>query len=313
MKKFLLSIAGLLALCVAYAAPANAANCNVATGICFWVGGTGTMDLATDSAHWSNSTGGVSCSCEPTTTSQLTFDGSSGGGTVTAAASLPAFQSLSVGAFTGTLTFGTNNPNVTLNAGTPTNIILTGAATKTINFGSGTWTLKNTASNLWDCTTVGGLTLQASSATFIVNNNFTAAASIIGCGNSASFNMGNWQIGSGQSTAGAPSLATTSGYMNNLTLTGGAVDFSNGQTYTVNGTFSTTSTSSTPAELRSTLSSTIALTNNATASWIAFRGITFSTSHMTATNCFNLNGNNFGSGGTCTAPSAGGGGIIYAQ
>lgn len=58
--------------------PASAApGCG---GSCFWIGGTGNFSNVT---HWSSSSGGPSCSCTPSSSDTVTFDGSSGSGTAT--------------------------------------------------------------------------------------------------------------------------------------------------------------------------------------------------------------------------------------
>src|SRR5688572_1536024 len=51
----------------------------------FWVGGTGTADLA-DTTHWAATSGGAGGQSVPGSADTVTFDGSSGSGTVTIAA-----------------------------------------------------------------------------------------------------------------------------------------------------------------------------------------------------------------------------------
>lgn len=57
-----------------------AAACGSGGGSCFWIGGTGSFS---QTAHWSASTGGATCSCTPAATDSVTFDASSGAGTAT--------------------------------------------------------------------------------------------------------------------------------------------------------------------------------------------------------------------------------------
>lgn len=211
-----------------------------------------------------------------------------------------------------TLTGGTlsNTGNFNMSIG---GLSMTNSNTRSLVPGTGTWTFTSTGVvSVFDCTTTTGLTFSASTANWSIPGNvFSSAASIIGCGNNSSFNMGNWIISSSQSStsaAGGPAFSTSGAYLNNLTLNGGFLNASNGITVTVNGTLTVTGTSSAPQEMASTGTTTYALTNNATANWAVFRGITFTTSHMTATNCFNIQDNNFGSGGSCSTP--GGGGVI---
>ncbi len=66
---------------------------------CYWVGGSGSWS---DGAHWSPTSGGEAGGAAPTSTSNVTFDTASGGGTVT----LPASESmarLTATAFSGTI------------------------------------------------------------------------------------------------------------------------------------------------------------------------------------------------------------------
>jgi hypothetical protein len=48
----------------------------------FWVGGTGTWDAA-DTTHWAATSGGAGGQSVPGAGDAVTFDGASGGGTVT--------------------------------------------------------------------------------------------------------------------------------------------------------------------------------------------------------------------------------------
>ena len=73
----------------------------------FWVGGTGTWDAA-DTTHWSATSGGGGSASVPGTSDAVTFDASSGGGTVTVNTTV-AVQSITFGAMVGTLDFATND------------------------------------------------------------------------------------------------------------------------------------------------------------------------------------------------------------
>lgn len=129
----------------------------------FWIGGTGTWDNTGDT-HWSLSSGGPNNTTHPVSTDTATLDGASGGGTVTVNADL-SLQALTCGAFTGTLDFATNNNNVTLSNGAA--FSNSGTGTRTVNLGSGTFTLSTTTANItvWDMTTVTGLTFSGASST----------------------------------------------------------------------------------------------------------------------------------------------------
>lgn len=154
-----------LAFCFALPIAANAA-CNVASGVCFWIGGDGTMNLTTDSAHWSTASGGSSCSCEPTSTSQLIFDGGSGAGTGSGGGAYVTFGPGTItagtltitgtGQFTGTWDASVNNTNVTMASG----VSFSGTGTRKILMGTGTWTVGTNASGgsaTWSFLTTTGL------------------------------------------------------------------------------------------------------------------------------------------------------------
>src|SRR5687767_4143911 len=94
----------------------------------FWVGGTGTWNN-TNTTNWSATSNGAGGASIPGTGDTATFDASSGGGTVTVdspnAANSVTVQSITCGAFTGTLDFSANNNNVTLSSNS-TGLSLTG-------------------------------------------------------------------------------------------------------------------------------------------------------------------------------------------
>src|SRR6185437_4318435 len=118
MKKFLIAL-----FFLAFTTGANAASR-------FWVGGTGTWDNAT-TTHWSASTGGAGGASVPAATDTVTFDGSSGGGTVTVNATINGTNtlvSITAGAFTGALD---------LNANTSTIVVAPAAFGLTANFLTG--------------------------------------------------------------------------------------------------------------------------------------------------------------------------------
>lgn len=128
----------------------------------FWIGGTGTWDNTGDT-HWSLSSGGANNTTHPVAGDTATLDGSSGGGTVTVNANL-AMNSITCGAFTGTLDFSANNNSVTLSA--TGGFSGSGSGTRTINLGNGTWTLSATgAGTPWNMGTTTNLTFNANSST----------------------------------------------------------------------------------------------------------------------------------------------------
>ena len=115
----------------------------------FWVGETGTWD-ATDTTHWSATTGGAGGASVPTTADTITFNASSGGGTCTVAAT-GAGTSMTCTGYTGTFS-GTQLINLnaasgaiftaggSIEAGSNITIVLTNNAasgSRTFNGGTG--------------------------------------------------------------------------------------------------------------------------------------------------------------------------------
>src|SRR5258708_7077326 len=147
---------------------------------CFWVGGTGTWDNSTDAAFWKSSTGGgTACAATggvPKNAGDVaTFDGASGGGTVTVNVNI-SIGSIVCGAFTGTWNNSAHNNSITLSANTAFNC--SGTGTRTINLGSATYTMTSTAaaSGPWAFNTITGLTLSAASATIDFSGAVAAGA-----------------------------------------------------------------------------------------------------------------------------------------
>jgi hypothetical protein len=300
MRKLLLALALPLLL---WAVPAQAVNCNVASGACFWIGGTGTWDGATDTAHWSNTTGGTTCSCEPTSTSSVTFDASSGGGTVTLNANVTNGSMVLTG-FTGTMDFSANNNSPTFTG------FSDASGTHTFNVGTGTITFNNaTTSSTPINFTNASLTLSAASSTFVFNSTGSCSGNII------TPNLGGKTFGTFQFKSTAASCVMQVAGANTfgtLTLIGPvAVSFAGGTTQTVSTALNITGTSGNAVWLSSTNignATTIAAPATVSAVWAGIRDVTFTTNTVTITNCFNLGHT---SGVTCTAPNivAGGGGI----
>lgn len=272
----------------------------------FWVGGTGTWDNAA-TTHWSATTGGASGASAPVNGDSVTFDASSGGGTVTAAANITGLSlvTITMGAFTGTLDFATNNPNITITNSFSNN----GAGTRTLNLGSGTFTVSSTAGSVWDFFG-SSLTLNAGTSTIA----FTGTVPINGL---------TIQLGStGIVYATMTFAAVTNGFTTFLQATGTATigtlilasprdfTFSSGQTLAITNAFTWAGGSSTPFSISSTSGgavSTISVaTGSPTMSWASLRLMAFTGgATFTATNSSDLGGN---TGITITAPSAGGGG-----
>ncbi len=139
----------------------------------FWVGGTGTWN-ATDTTHWAASSNGAGGDPVPVAADDVTFDASSGGGTVTVQITVNVL-SLTMGAFTGTLDF-TNFPSPTLGSFSGT-----GTGTRTLKMGSGTWILTGTGT-IWTTATTTNLTLLGSGATLNPTNQSATGKTLTGGG-----------------------------------------------------------------------------------------------------------------------------------
>lgn len=273
---------------------------------CFWVGGTGTTS---DATKWSSSSGGAGSTCAgpggiPDSGDTATWDGSSGGGTVTVAAGGTwTLQSVTMGAFTGTWTNATNNRNITVtNSGNAFNI--SGSGTRTINLGSATYTLSNNTAPSFTATTTTNLTFSAGTSNIVFSGT--------GSGTLTTGNLTYATVTFGSITTGSRSITSGSGCtITTLTIQApNYVRFTAGQTVTLPSGISVVgSAAGQIGFISDTLgtAATLALGSAGTASYVAFRDITATTSVFTASNSFNL-GNNTGI--TITAPTGGGGGGI---
>lgn len=270
----------------------------------FWVGGTGTWDNAT-TTHWSATTGGAGGASVPAAADDVTFDGASGGGTVTVAATINGSNTLSsitFGAFTGTLNFSTNNPNVTLTGlSSANNASLDGRGTgaRTLNMGNGIWTFSTQNGSIVDFFTTTNLTFNANSSTIAVTGTPN---------NDRFFNSGgltfNTVTVASNGTSNGRFLITESPTITTLTISPSNHIFFNSSA-TI-GTFNVSGTAynSSVLLLGAGSGTTITISTAATISWSAIAGLTFTGSH-TANNSFDLGGN---TGITITGPSGGGGG-----
>jgi len=266
----------------------------------FWVGGTGTWD-GSSTTHWSATSGGASGASVPAAGDSVTFNGSSGGGTVTVNTTIN-IGDLTCGAFTGTLDFSVNNNNVTLTT-TNAGLNCSGTGVRTLRLGNGTWTLTGTfiSGILWEMTTTTNLTFSANSSTIVMAANTT---------NSRSFNGGgltynNIVLGP-NATNGFINISANNTF-NTLTLSApSAIYLTSAGTTTVTSLVSTGTSSNQNLITSSTVAaiSTISAASGAQAlSWTGVRGITFTGgATFTATNSFNLGlntGISFPGGGGC--------------
>lgn len=308
MKKLLLAL-----FFLAFATCADAASC-------FWVGGTNTWSTA-NGVNWSSSSGGAGSTCAATggvpkqAADTATFDALSGGGTVTVDSTMngTTLTTITGGAHTGTLDFSVNNPSMTLGANGTTAINYSGAGTRTLKLGSGTFTCKSSSNVCLNVTTNTGLTFDTTS---------TATISIAGSGNNNAD-----QVIAGTVSTPNNTLNVTSGGIARITAsqtflaltfsgtTGGSLVVNSGVTLTITNALALTGTSTGLAIISSDQytavgsgQGTIALSAaGGTANWALFIDMAFTINTLSAPNSFS-GGNT--SGVTITGPSAGGGGHI---
>lgn len=265
----------------------------------FWVGGTGTWD-ATNNGHWSLTTGGTGNQAAPTAADTVTFDGLSGGGIVTVNTTVTV-QSITCGAFTGTLDFSVNNNDVTLTAAT--GFSGTGTGLRTINLGNGVWTISST-STPWQMTTTTSLTFNANGSTISLTGTTPNTRNFLGGG--LTYNA----VTIASNTAGGAVQASGNNTFGSLTLTGpNAIMLPNVGIQTIT-TLSLNGTSGSEVYVVSsglgTLTTISVASNAPTMTWAAFRDIAATGgATFVATNSFDLGHN---TGIAITAPATGGGG-----
>jgi hypothetical protein len=277
---------------------------------------------------WSSqSTPGGTCQAVPTTADDVTFDANSGSGTIIVGTS-PAASSITCGAYGGGLDFSVNNPSMSFNSNTGLNC--SGAGTRNIKLGSGTFTFTPIAGAVNFGTTTG-LTLSAAAATFVFNasacqNNFTGGGLAYGTvtyncsGTSASnatiSNAGgtittlNYQP-TGYNPISLSGAQTITNFNIAPTGTGAAIFLTVAQTFTV-GTITTTTSAANPIAILSGNSNaanpTLSAATNQNLNWAAVVAVTFAgAGTWTATNSTVTTKS---SGITSVPPSGGGGGGI---
>lgn len=299
---------GLFLLSLAFFAPdlAHAANrFAVCTTTCTW-------DSAS-TAMWSTSTGGATGASVPGASDAVIFDAATCVGgvtcTITADATISGstYQSITAGACTASTTgcvlnFNTNNPNMTFTS----SVSFSGAGTRTINMGSGTWTLSGTTFNPaeFDCTTTTGLTATFQNASIVYSGNSVLRA----------FNGGGQTYGSltinNNSTKGMISFSGANTHASITVGSGNTLLFPQGTTTTISGALNTTGTSSAPSGAQSsgptTNAATLSVGSASAWDWVSVLRITKAgAGSIAATNALDLGGNTLTS---ISAPSGGGSG-----
>lgn len=263
----------------------------------FWVGGTGTWD-ASDTTHWAATSGTAGGQTVPGSGDTVTFDGSSGGGTVTVNHASLSVTSITAGAFTGTLDFNTNNNNVTAQT-----VDFGGSGTRTINMGSGTWTLTGTGGNVWSCNTTTGLTPTFQNAAIVFSGNSTSRNFLAG---GPTNGYGSLTINNNSSKGYVNFTGTTT--FASMTVGSGNTIALPQATTTITGALTITGTSTAPGGLVSNgVSAGVATISVGSASTIDWGGILAVTRSgagtLTATNSLDMGRN---SSFTSITPPSGG-------
>ena len=266
----------------------------------FWVGGTGTWDLS-DTTHWAATSGGSGGQSAPGAADDVTLNGSSGGGTVTPNyGGTGTFQSITCGAFTGTIAWNTNNNNVTLSSITAFNG--SGTGIRTINLGNGTWSLTETTANgnVWQMTVITNLTWNANSSTISFTGNRTGANTSIFSTGALTYSTVNC-VAQSLSSTHVLSLNIPGATITNLTVAGPCLV----QISSASGTITNINLNGTPRNVvfltpDSFITQRTITNTTLSASWAAIRGIIFSGSNLFANNSFDLGAN---SGVTINPPS----------
>jgi hypothetical protein len=191
----------------------------------FWVGGTGSWTAA-NTANWSATSGGAGGVSVPVDGDTVTFDGASGGGVVTVGPGYdPTMTSLTMGAFTGTLDFSANNNSPTMDT-----LSWTGTAVRTLNLGSGTWTIRGNNATVLDGASATNLTITGSG---VFNLTYSGST---GTRNLSVQNLGNFTTQQINITAGSDIIGTTNSgpIFYNLNFTGFTGTWVNGSATTYN-------------------------------------------------------------------------------
>lgn len=158
----------------------------------------------------SATSGGAGGASYPGPGDTLTLDAASGGGVVTLGADLNV-QSLTMGAFTGT--FNSSTFAVTLQT-----FSCSGTGTRTLNMGSGQWTITGNATTVWDITTITNLTFTKGSLPVIFNYSGSSGTRTIINGAITPFQLSSAIDVS--ITAGTDALSITNTRLGHLIFTG---------------------------------------------------------------------------------------------
>jgi hypothetical protein len=287
-----------------------------ATGGCV-AGGEWTT---TNTANWattSTSTCGSGGSSVPGSADAATFDANSLAGTVSPNFGTSyAIGSLTTGAYVGTLDFSVYNPTPFTIGGLANGWNNSGSATRTINLGSGTFTMTDTSGTIWNWTTTTGLTLNAGTSTILFSATATGSRNFIAGTSKTYYNL---TVANAAANTGLIALfATTSVAFNNVTLTNvRQAAFPANLTTTISGALSYSGSGSQYGFLTAnggaaaSLPVTISVANATSLSNLLMQNIIQSGAGSIACNpCIDGGGNTTSATFTITPPSGGGGGRI---
>jgi hypothetical protein len=270
----------------------------------FWVGGDGTWDAA-DTTHWAATTGGAGGQSVPTSADTATFDASSGAGSgigggalVTVNANVVA-SSLTMGAFTGTLDFATNDNSPTFGS-----VAITGTATRRLDMGNGTWTVNGATGTVWSNATITNLTLNCNSSSIVFNGTITGSRGV----QLGAVTYNNVTITSGTTNGFIVDLTSGGAFTIGGTLTVsnvGGLRLSLSTTHTITGAFSFAGETNRPAIiLTNGTAATLSVGAANTWDWVTAQNITKSgAGSITINNGYSAGGN---TSLTINNPSSGG-------
>jgi hypothetical protein len=270
----------------------------------FWVGGTGTWDNVS-TTNWATTSGGASGAAAPTISDAVTFDGNSGASAVITTNANVTALSVALGTtggnFTGTLDFSAHNNSPTFTA-----FAFGGSGARTLNLGSGTFTISNNSSAIpWDMSTLTGpLTFNAGTSTLVFSGT-TVNGRLITLGNGLTYST----VTVGPGTAGVVSnFSSTNVTIGTLNLTTGFLFPTSGTTI-ISTALNVTGSSGSPISIGSanvSLPATVSVVGTSAIIWAGIQRLAFTTSAVIATNAFDFGGNSM-NGGSITQPSGGGG------
>lgn len=170
----------------------------------YWVGGTGTWD-ASDTTHWAASSGGAGGQSVPGSSDTVTIDANSGAGTITVNTNFNVV-SVTCGAMGMTLDFSANNNSPTMQT-----FSCSGTGVRTLNMGSGIWTISGGTTLIWNFTTVTNLTFNPGISTLDFSYSGSNARTVVG-GDVGCYNM--------KISAGTGTFTFNSGFLNGTGILG---------------------------------------------------------------------------------------------